>query len=420
MPETKRGQLMTGLFVAAAVICWGGAANAENEVLDYHVGFEPPAFPPGPIPWLPGIEGWIADGPAEVSSDIPHTGAQSIEVPGSGLSLSGSPHSSTIGTHLYGPVQFFQNASIIEWHAFVRLDGPSTDTGNGSADNLISANIELNELGLADDNCNTAFESALLSSSEEVWITHEGEYVAGVPVTLHAYHRITQRFDLAAEKLIYFLDGVQIAVLPPNIPDYCNIPMAEWPLHPMYLAMSLEVVGLEPGLTGYDPSAYTAYFDDVSAVGYQKMPIDILPYKCRNLLNFDKPGKVKAVMIGTEGVVVEDIDAESVRLDLSGGIEGIAPLSWTIRDIEAPAEPVVDADDVGSCPVPGPDGRQDLVLTFDKSALENLLGNARDGGRVKLKLIGKKKLELGATPILGEDFALVLDADSRASRDDEQ
>ncbi len=161
----------------------------------------------------------------------------------------------------YDPV--VNNLPIINIFADVRLDGPSTDTGAGSADDLISANL------VARTRADFIVAEMLLSSSGEVWpgtLGSGGGHGLEAPVELGRYHNLGLRLDFTEKESEFFLNGNSVGVLSldPDLPERLS------------LVVTLELLALDDPAT-IDPGQYTAYFDNLIITVGDEFPPQLAP-----------------------------------------------------------------------------------------------------------------------------------------------
>jgi hypothetical protein len=130
--------------------------------------------------------------------------------------------------------------------------------------------------------------------------------------------------------------------------------------------------------------------------------IDIKPMSCPNPLKVNSKGVLPVAIIGTDNLDVSAVDPASV------GLEGVAPLRWSIEDVSAPFEPFLGRESAFDCTEEGQDGLLDLTLMFDIQEIVEALGEVNDGDVLALQLVGNLKEEFDGTPIMGEDVIIIL------------
>ncbi len=140
-----------------------------------------------------------------------------------------------------------------------------------------------------------------------------------------------------------------------------------------------------------------------------------MPRTSPNSLDVNSTGifPVTVAILGTEEFDVNNIDLNNVNL------EGIAPVTSSFMDVATPSsngggDPCLDSngdandDDLGGLLLrfdnDNDDGKLDLVLTFDKGAIIDALGEVSNGDCVRLTFAGKL---VDGTPIGGSDYVLV-------------
>jgi hypothetical protein len=145
-------------------------------------------------------------------------------------------------------------------------------------------------------------------------------------------------------------------------------------------------------------------FNDVwvltDANGVVTAAVDIMPRTSPNSLDVNSTGifSVTIAILGTEDFDVNNIDLNNVNL------EGILPDTSSFMDVATPSsngggDPCLDSNGHGN-----DDGKLDLVLTFDKGAIIDALGEVSNGDCVRLTFAGKL---VDGTPISGSDYVLV-------------
>lgn len=240
---------MRRLGALAVLVLASGPLTAQADPV-YETSFESPTFTAGNA--LNGQDGWTAEfspSAALISTQNPASGLQDVRVAYSALE-DNRDFGVFIGTYRRDlPIDAIASGRpIVTVQAAVRLDGPSTNSGGGTADDRVSANLivysETEELlGLM-----------LLSSNNNVYVFATGlpDYSFATPVTLGAYHTLAQRFDFQAGTISYLVDGVVIGT---NV-----IPTAAG--RGLGFAL-LDTEALDDG--SVNPANYTAYFDDFQA-----------------------------------------------------------------------------------------------------------------------------------------------------------
>ncbi len=143
--------------------------------------------------------------------------------------------------------------------------------------------------------------------------------------------------------------------------------------------------------------------------------VDIMPRTSPNSLDVNSTGifPVTVAILGTEDFNVNNIDLNNCFM------EGIVPLRSSFMDVATPSsngggDPCLDSngdandDDLGGLLLrfdnDNDDGKMDLVLTFDKGAIIDALGEVSNGDCVRLTFAGKL---VDGTPIGGSDYILV-------------
>lgn len=129
--------------------------------------------------------------------------------------------------------------------------------------------------------------------------------------------------------------------------------------------------------------------------------VAIRPGGCTNPLNVRSKGVLPTAVLGAADLDVSTIDPSSVRL------EGVAPLRWSLEDVDGPAGTL--GDGAAPCTDTGPDGYGDLSLKFSTPAVvSRLLAPLVDGAPRVLTLTGTLKPEYGGTSIRGHDVVVLI------------
>ncbi len=135
-------------------------------------------------------------------------------------------------------------------------------------------------------------------------------------------------------------------------------------------------------------------------VPFDLTPFDVKPGSEENPFNRNARGVLPAVLRGSAGFDVTQVDPATLRL------AGVAPLRTSLEDV---AEPLP------------PDGFTDLAMKFDAQALvagiEALLGQRMvDGEVVEVTLTGFLKAEAGALPVTGKEKLRIIDKKKEAEK----
>jgi hypothetical protein len=388
------------VILSAVLICAFSIAYAQEGDLPYATGFEPPTFVLGE---LDGQDVWLTlvapTSSAVISDTNPASGLQSMEVFGDQL----APHVDIPGILTSQPRikfaydGFVRGTSLVELSVDALLDGPPTDY------DLVSANLTPFVSGwyLGD--------SLFVSSNGNVFICgcDEPGGIKQCPVTIPIepgeYQRLSMRIDFSTRATQYFVNGDWSARLftcrgaPTSLFFKGNF-------------LSLNAVA-DPSVV--DPSEYTAFFDNYSAMAYKTVPFDVRPSRCPNWLitTREAPDELLAAIVGTEELAVSSIDAASIRLFTAQGKEGIKPLRWVEDDVARPYQPYTGKERARDCNSLRPDRIADLVLVFDRQEIITELGTG-DGSQRSQRMLFTVKGNLNEafdnTPILGEDVVVVV------------
>ena len=308
-------------FLPAMAVVLLGTLPCHGDVI-YQTGFERSDFTNG---LLNGQDEWLTlIGIADVSDVAPKSGTQSIEV--DGAELVGPGLLATISSREVEYDTVAHHTPVIDIRVDVRLDGPSTDTGRGEADDLISANIA----AYTGDQPNGVrpVSQFLLSSSGEVFAAGQrGSEFEGPGISLGQYHNLGLRLDFLARETEFFLDGASIGVGPFDPSVSSNV----------FRAVQLQVLAVDDSRV-LDPWDYTAFYDNVTitAIGPQpdgdfngnemldSLDIDLLSEQVRGMENnpvFD---------LNSDGFV-NDEDRTIWVQDLAGTFFGDADLNKEVQ-----------------------------------------------------------------------------------------
>ncbi len=101
--------------------------------------------------------------------------------------------------------------------------------------------------------------------------------------------------------------------------------------------------------------------------------LDILPGRCDNALPIRSKGRLTAVLASTIDFDASTVDVETIRL------EGVAPTNAYVADVVA-----AEAPDFCACLSTEPDGRPDVVLTFEAASVIAALNPSMDGNSSRM------------------------------------
>ena len=150
--------------------------------------------------------------------------------------------------------------------------------------------------------------------------------------------------------------------------------------------------------------SWSARYSTSTAPPQQIVPVDIKPGFCPNPLVVTKRGVVTVAMLGTDGFNVNEIDRNSIRL-----LEVVQPVGSNVIDVATPYKLFtwnssgtnIEAD---SCTDRGPDGKPDLVLTFEKKDILKALGSVKPGAVLVVRLTARHK---SGASLVGQDVVLI-------------
>lgn len=385
------GRPPAALFTAiAGLLVIGGLATpaAMAAGAPYATGFERPAFVPGP---LDGQDGWRAAG-AAARVQPPGAGrdGQAVVIDGARLPPQPAGGAATRLTRPLGLKVPALATPIVDIAVDVRLAGPSTDRGEGPADNLVSAGL----MALPADTAAAAGFGALqLSSSGEAWIvgsrTHDA-FRIGVPVDLDRGHRLALRLDFVRRTTQFFVDGRPIA----------RLPFARTLNDDALAAAALTMTAVDAG----SAAAYTAHADAFAVAVLKPVAVDVEPGRCPNHRERTATAPLVVALPGSAEFDPADVDPASLRLGLGDAASEIAPVGWRLADVATPYEPHTGKERPDACTGQGADGYADLLVSFDGKAVAAALASAPAGDVRLLRLDGRLDAAFGATPVTGEDI----------------
>ncbi len=127
--------------------------------------------------------------------------------------------------------------------------------------------------------------------------------------------------------------------------------------------------------------------------------IDIKPNSCPNRINPNDKGVLQVAIPGDATFDVRGIDVSAIRL------EGVAPLASIFHDRTG-------VPPAATCPRPGPDGYEDLVLTFDMDAVGAAIAPIAQGETRTLHLAGTH--QRGASLSILDGFDIVQSVANRS------
>ena len=259
------------LLLAAALSASLHSASAQTL---YSTGFENPPFANGST--LLGQDGWSTAIPpflnpnaAVITNSVAQSGLQSVRV--RGVDLVGAPEVSPYGAvgSYRRPLGYDAGAgpSSVQLQASVRLDGPTLGTGDFFAANIVARTGDgfAGELSLSSD----GFIYGYVGTGDDIPLFT-------TPVTLNAWHTLGILVDFAANTYTFSVDGTSssaIAFDPAFVSDV--------------LVRESLVVYARPDAGGNVRSAFTAYYDNVSATAVpEPATASLLTFGCASLLSF--------------------------------------------------------------------------------------------------------------------------------------
>jgi hypothetical protein len=150
--------------------------------------------------------------------------------------------------------------------------------------------------------------------------------------------------------------------------------------------------------------SWSARYPTSSVPPMQIVPVDIKPGSCPNPLVVSKRGVVAVAILGTGRFDVTQINRNSIRL-----LEVVQPVQSIVRDVATPyslftwdaSGTEVKAD---SCTDRGPDGKLDLVLTFERKDLLKALGSVKTGAVRVVRLTAR---DTSGASLVGQDVVVI-------------
>jgi len=221
-PQTARLNLarISSLFVlsTAALV---GASQAGADQAIYATGFEPPTFVANTP--LVGQDGWGAPPPlspnaAMVTTDKPRQGKQTVHVLGADLVPQDFINGATggyydaIGSYRRSVNYDTGNAQTVRISAHVRIDGPTTTTGN----NFFSAGIAGRAESTFNGDPSSASVGELAVSSDGHAYAYSGNdlvptFLGSTPIKLGQWHELSVVADFATHTSTFYVDEVLLA-----------------------------------------------------------------------------------------------------------------------------------------------------------------------------------------------------------------
>ena len=240
----SRASIVIGLSFAAIT---ARIAPSRADIVSTS-GFEPPTYAAGTS--LAGQDGWVDETSASailVTTTDPRSGPQAVQVnygglvdvPADGLFEGDTRHDFSYNAIASGnPIETVTMS--------VRLDGPGTNTGHGTHDDLLSANL------VVVTDTGRGVGSMVVSSNGNTYVFAHGlpAYSFGTATTLGVYHELSVQINFATGAINYDVDGGQIGtnLLGPTIGSGVG-----------YVRLDQEA--LDDG--SVNASLYTAHYDDL-------------------------------------------------------------------------------------------------------------------------------------------------------------
>jgi hypothetical protein len=133
--------------------------------------------------------------------------------------------------------------------------------------------------------------------------------------------------------------------------------------------------------------------------------VDVNPRRCPNsfaVMNEEANPLVRAAILGSAAFDVSEVNIATVRL--GGAAPEISSTSGVIRDVAGRFFPMIGKQRARDCGRRGPDGRNDLLLQFDRQEIVDRLGPVSHRDVVVLPLTARL---LDGTAIRGEDVVRI-------------
>ena len=259
------------LILAAALSASLHSASAQ---ILYSTGFENPPFANGST--LLGQDGWSTAIPpflnpnaATITNVAAQAGLQSVRV--RGVDLVSAPDvapNAAVGSYRR-PLNYDTaapgNLPIVRIQADIRLDGPVIGTGDFFSVNLAGRTPDGGDPELS------------ISSDGMVYGYGNTGILYSAPITLNAWHTLGISIDFAADTYTYSVDGTSSAAYPIGGGFTSD-----------FLLRESLVAYAQPDAGGNVRSAFTAYYDNVSATAVVPEPASasLLTLGCVSLLGF--------------------------------------------------------------------------------------------------------------------------------------
>ena len=150
--------------------------------------------------------------------------------------------------------------------------------------------------------------------------------------------------------------------------------------------------------------SWSARYSTSTVAPQQIVPVDIKPGLCPNPLVVSKRGVVTVAVLGTKDFNVNEIDRNSIRL-----LEVVQPVGSNVIDVATPYKLFAwDASGTGIeadfCTDRGPDGKPDLVLTFEKKDILKALGSVKPGAVLVVRLTAR---HTSGASLVGQDVVFI-------------
>lgn len=165
----------------------------------------------------------------------------------------------------------------------------------------------------------------------------------------------------------------------------------------------LQSVEFSPYLTDADSQfQFDVGFDPVGRPTLaQVASINVYPYRCSNTVRAGR--KIPVAVLGTEQISADQVDPASLHL------QGVpASTRYFIRDVGR-SQNSIKAKGKRDCEAAVRDGKDDLLVFFDREQVQQALDDIKDQQVRLLRLVGNLKPEFGGSPIVAEDGVIFKD-----------
>lgn len=198
------------LFMLAFGFIAGTGPESRADLIIYQTGFESPEFSTG---FIDNQSEWFSPiGPnsTRITTSLPQTGAQGFQIFGSDLETPAADPTQAVG---FARRVFNYDASgtpRVRIQVDARLQGPSTNNGNGIADDIISINLE------AQTDEFDYLGGITLSSNGNAYVFGSLEadsFLFETPISLDEWYTLGLDIDFANRQTEFLLNDTSLGVL---------------------------------------------------------------------------------------------------------------------------------------------------------------------------------------------------------------